>query len=76
MPSGSRRASATRSTYARRPRAFAFLHSLGILRCDTACRNLLLAAIDRALVADLGYARKQAADKDCAMRGDVAECRC
>ena len=44
---------------------FAFLHSLGILRRDTACRNLLLDANDHALVADLGYARKLAADKDC-----------
>jgi serine/threonine protein kinase len=42
----------------------AFLHSLGILRRDTACRYLLLDANDHALVADLGYARKLAADKD------------
>jgi hypothetical protein len=44
---------------------FAFLHSLSILRSDTARRNLLLDANDHALVADLGYACKLAADKDC-----------
>jgi hypothetical protein len=45
--------------------SFAFLHSLSILRRDTAYCNLLLDANDHALVADLGYARKLAADKDC-----------
>jgi hypothetical protein len=44
---------------------FAFLHSLSILRRNNACRNLLLDANDHALVADLDYARKLAADKDC-----------
>jgi serine/threonine protein kinase len=43
---------------------FAFLHSIGILHRDIACRNILLDEGDHALVSDLGFARKLAANAE------------
>jgi serine/threonine protein kinase len=42
----------------------AYLHSLGIVHRDVACRNFLLDERDHAMLSDLGYARKLATDKD------------